>query len=606
MSLPLPNDENRSKANWIGRYLEVERKFDDKLKVVLTDALSGIDDAFGKLGDKFSDQVKRAQLSQSRRALRSRINGIFGDTGNLIRDYRSDAALAAVDAGLYEQRSILGRIFPNPVARQAYADSLRLSGMRNIESTITHVLETEKPLSARVYKTAALANGQVSQAINRSLARGDSAQKLAKSVRALIDPDVPGGVSYAAKRLGRTEINNAFHAQSIHDAQLAPWVQEMRWHLSKVHEPQGCVCETYAVYGLFPIEHVPEKPHPNCRCYVTPELPAYDNFENALLSGQFDDFLNKQLGFETYSAREMSSGDLTRAERIRLSREKYEAEMAAQKSGLNKLKAQSAAEAKRKLVEDTANDVLIPESIREAKTPQQVVNFIRNKYDGLEVHGFLNDMPLESVQETFETFEDLYEEYPETMLRRIRIGEDTDGGKAITKGITSKAKDGYEIVLNVDDFYTPYAEAKRLREEEEESGEKVKTSGKPWESTFTHEFAHNIDFSTGRHVSQSVDTRIYRRTSGNRDAKFSDYWYDTWEINHDGDWNDYEDWVESMVPSKYARHNGDEFTAEAFTGYSFGTVKDKVTGEVYKNLTKMYRNRERKDIINFIKLRKIP
>lgn len=606
MSLPLPNDENRSKANWIGRYLEVERKFDDKLKVVLTDALSGIDDAFGKLGDKFSDQVKRAQLSQSRRALRSRINGIFGDTGNLIRDYRSDAALAAVDAGLYEQRSILGRIFPNPVARQAYADSLRLSGMRNIESTITRVLETEKPLSARVYKTAALANGQVSQAINRSLARGDSAQKLAKSVRALIDPDVPGGVSYAAKRLGRTEINNAFHAQSIHDAQLAPWVQEMRWHLSKVHEPQGCVCETYAVYGLFPIEHVPEKPHPNCRCYVTPELPAYDNFENALLSGQFDDFLNKQLGFETYSAREMSSGDLTRAERIRLSREKYEAEMAAQKSGLNKLKAQSAAEAKRKLVEDTANDVLIPESIREAKTPQQVVNFIRNKYDGLEVHGFLNDMPLESVQETFETFEDLYEEYPETMLRRIRIGEDTDGGKAITKGITSKAKDGYEIVLNVDDFYTPYAEAKRLREEEEESGEKVKTSGKPWESTFTHEFAHNIDFSTGRHVSQSVDTRIYRRTSGNRDAKFSDYWYDTWEINHDGDWNDYEDWVESMVPSKYARHNGDEFTAEAFTGYSFGTVKDKVTGEVYKNLTKMYRNRERKDIINFIKLRKIP
>jgi hypothetical protein len=279
--------------------------------------------------------------------------------------------------------------------------------MRNIESTITHVLETEKPLSARVYKTAALANGQVSQAINRSLARGDSAQKLAKSVRALIDPDVPGGVSYAAKRLGRTEINNAFHAQSIHDAQLAPWVQEMRWHLSKVHEPQGCVCETYAVYGLFPIEHVPEKPHPNCRCYVTPELPAYDNFENALLSGQFDDFLNKQLGFETYSAREMSSGDLTRAERIRLSREKYEAEMAAQKSGLNKLKAQSAAEAKRKLVEDTANDVLIPESIREAKTPQQVVNFIRNKYDGLEVHGFLNDMPLESVQETFETLEEL-------------------------------------------------------------------------------------------------------------------------------------------------------------------------------------------------------
>ena len=597
MSLPLPNDENRSKANWIGRYLEVERKFDDKLKVVLTDALSGIDDAFGKLGDKFSDQVKRAQLSQSRRALRSRINGIFGDTGNLIRDYRSDAALAAVDAGLYEQRSILGRIFPNPVARQAYADSLRLSGMRNIESTITRVLETEKPLSARVYKTAALANGQVSQAINRSLARGDSAQKLAKSVRALIDPDVPGGVSYAAKRLGRTEINNAFHAQSIHDAQLAPWVQEMRWHLSKVHEPQGCVCETYAVYGLFPIEHVPEKPHPNCRCYVTPELPAYDNFENALLSGQFDDFLNKQLGFglEIYSAQELSPE----------MRAKMEAQMAASKANVAKAteKIEKAREsAAEKLAAEKLAESLpvIPESIETAKHVNEVVNFITNKYEGLAVEGFSNDIPLESVKEIFTAFEDMFKEYPETGLKRIIVG-DAHGGWAQTIGTT---RDGFDIIIDKDHIRMPYKKVKGLRKVDEVEGWIVRGSGKPWEGTFIHEWGHMVDFSAGAQTSRSIDVLEFRRISGKTDAKVSDFWYHTYElITGDHDWDNYEKWVIEHIPSGYSKEDSKEFVAECFKGYTFGTNKNRVVKHVYDNVVRTYKRREMHNWNVFVKLK---
>lgn len=293
MTSPAPDPKHR--ANWLGRYLAVERKFDAKLRDVLLDSLTGIDEAFEKLGDKFSDKVRRVQLGHSNRALRNVIGSIYGDTENLIKEHRQDAAVAAVDAALYDQKPILSRLFPDPVARRAYADSLRQTGRRNIDAVVTRVLETEKPLSTRVYHSEALANGMVSRTINRALARGDSAANLARDVRDLIDPNVPGGVSYAARRLGRTEINNAFHAQSIHDAQETPWTEQMRWHLSKVHVTQGCECEEYFEIGLFDIDSVPEKPHPNCRCFVTSELPKYEEFEDRLVSGEFDDEIDKLL-----------------------------------------------------------------------------------------------------------------------------------------------------------------------------------------------------------------------------------------------------------------------------------------------------------------------
>lgn len=299
MAHPLGDGEQLvQKANWLGRYLDVERKFDEKLKSVLSDAVIGIDKAFGDLtGDNISSKVRRVQISQSHKAIRSVIKSIFGDTTDLITDHRQDAAVAAVDATLFDQRGILARLFSDPQERKDYAESLRLGARRNIEAVIVRAIESEKPLSARVYKTEALANGQVTQAINRALANGDSAEKLARDVRALIDPNTPGGVSYAAKRLGRTEINNAFHAQSIHDAKELPWVKSMTWHLSKVHvSDPGDECEEYSKHGSFPIDKVPDKPHPNCRCYVTPDQQDYDEFEDELLSGEYDEYLDDFLG----------------------------------------------------------------------------------------------------------------------------------------------------------------------------------------------------------------------------------------------------------------------------------------------------------------------
>lgn len=297
MSQPITLPGNPSgkarRANWLGRYLEVEKRFDKELKAALLDATKGIDEALVELAGKktISARTRRLQLSLAHKEIRNQMNYLFGDIGNLVRSHRAKAAVAAVDAALLDESKLLARMFKDPIKRKAYADSLRATAERNIEAVVTRVLHTQQPLSRRVYKTRALANGLVSSAINRGLARGDSADDIARAVHNLIDPNTPGGVSYAAIRLGRTEINNAFHAQAILDAQQKPWVTHMRWHLSKVHQEQGCVCEDYAAVGLFALEHVPPKPHPNCRCYVTPEAEDYEDFENSLVQGHYDSYL---------------------------------------------------------------------------------------------------------------------------------------------------------------------------------------------------------------------------------------------------------------------------------------------------------------------------
>lgn len=482
-AFPEPDPINR--ANWLGRYLGVERKFDEKLKAVLTDALSGIDESFNNLGDKFSDNVRRAQLSQSRRGLRGVIKGIFGDTGNLIRDYRSDAAVAAVDAGLYDQRSILARIFPDSTTRTAYADSLRQTGRRNIESVITRVLETEKPLSARVYKSEALANGQVSTIINRALARGDSAANIARDVKALIDPAVPGGVSYAAKRLGRTEINNAFHAQSIHDAQQSPWVQQMRWHLSKVHEPQHCRCEEYALIALFRMEAVPEKPHPNCRCFVTPELPDYQNFENALVAGQYDDYLDSVLGFD------------------------HTDELAAKVRATKKATEKAAPPFQYAEIPDDEDVPLIAE-IKKAKTHGEVTAALQTQYPHLKFAGWnKTNVSIEGAKETAEAIVRNMDNIPGNGLTHIAFQKSDNPESAKALAVARRQDDGTShILMNPYWSSDPSKFAESLRVSTANGHNAGWDAERPLFSTFTHEFGHVIDNDGHKQASTAAPAQI--------------------------------------------------------------------------------------------------
>lgn len=609
--LPSSSGPNITRANWLGRYLDVERDFDDRLKTTLTDALSHVDDAFDSVKENFSGKVRRQQYAAAKKAMRDVLSHVFGVTHENIKRSRSDAAIAAVDAELYEERGILSRIFPDPVNRKQYADSLRQTASRNVENVVARTLFSERPLSASVYKSEAYANNLVSQAVNRGLARGDAAKEIAQSVKHMIDPNTPGGISYAARRLGTTEVNNAFHATAIKTAQDVPWVGQMEWHLSKVHKDDpGDECEIYSIQRYFDAEHVPDKPHPFCRCYVTPKQQDYPEFENALLAGQYDQYLDSVLGVDTSkSAREAEPQ--WPAGTTEAMKKEYEKALAkgetslwpskgaspAQKKAYQKLttklqnaaleaetaSAETASEAASRIISDD----IIPESIGEAANAKQVANYLTNRYEGLQVSGFdTADIDVDAAKEIATGVAERIAKTPRINLRAIRIADLPPGENARTD-YNLDGKHMSDILFSrskVADYKAFKATQKNLAN----TGYLSKTARdveRPWYSTTIHEFGHVLDFSGNSVVERGLQgltedqmftghgIRIGRPTKigpGLLD-RFIKYKNPDYVVGVDDPpqitealYTEYEDWFESAVPSDYSRdEDGNIYPLEA-------------------------------------------
>jgi hypothetical protein len=137
-----------------------------------------------------------------------------------------------------------------------------------------------RTLSARVWKNSSLAQGRVERLIRAGIIQGLSARELAANVRSHVSPSTPGGVGYAAMRLARTELNNAFH-ENQKQAAAAPWVRGVKWNLSGTHKHRvkgtdKCdMMATQNIYelggGRYPADSIPDKPHPQCLCFITYE-----------------------------------------------------------------------------------------------------------------------------------------------------------------------------------------------------------------------------------------------------------------------------------------------------------------------------------------------
>lgn len=470
---PTPN-EIRTKANWLGRYLAVEGHYDKKLKPALLQTVSDIDKSFGELNDDTkSGRVRRVQLGLAHKEIRNHIDNLFGSVGNLIRDNRQDAAVAAVNAQLYDERGLLARIFKRSSDRKQYADSLTETARRNVEATTMRVLKTEIPLSHRVWKTRALAKGQVQQAINNGLAKGDSAANIAKNVKALVNPDSPGGISYAAKRLGRTEINNAFHAQSIADSQNVPWCHDMEWHLSKVHKiDPGDECETYALQKTFDTEHVPDKPHPNCRCYVTPYLLSYDEFEQNLLAGQYNSYLDSVMG-------KNFSQSIPGPTSIEISEPKV-------------VYAQGTPITPNILIND----------ISSASSVEGLKFWLQKEYPYLKFVNFDSDhSTLEAAQQITQAIHDLLKDFPESSLRQVVFGD----GPMEEYARTLFMPDGTSIV-KFNDYWLRFPEEFKAQWvlDEAKHFHVPNTSENPYYSITIHEFGHVVDNDGGQNARDAV------------------------------------------------------------------------------------------------------
>lgn len=286
MARPLPNSAPNQPLLDVLRVAGVTQREMDQM---LRDGADEIERLLPKLLEKHltGNKVKAAQLALVLRELKVAQSALWGDLGTSLRSGVSQAVTAAAEAAL--------DVLSQSLAKQGVdIPGWRASLVAQAQQGLNAVLAKSQngiPLSRAVYRAQALSSGQVDRTIKRGLLLGNNHKAIAKSVKSMIDPNVAGGVSYAAHRLARTEINNAYKTAQENRYADEPWVTGMRWNLSKTH-PKRDECNDFAEHGVYPVGQRP-KSHPSCLCYLTPEQDSPDDFVEKFLAGDYNEYIDK-------------------------------------------------------------------------------------------------------------------------------------------------------------------------------------------------------------------------------------------------------------------------------------------------------------------------
>lgn len=237
-------------------------------------------------------KLKAAQAAIVQREIKALLSAMWGDLGRHIADGVKETVLTASQGEdiLYKYMSQQGKA----IMKAAFKEQARAG----IEAVLAKAAN-DIPLASSVYRTQALSSGLVHRKVNNGLLLGHSAQRIADSVRDLIKPDVAGGVSYAAFRLARTELNNAYKTSQETRYKDEPWTKGMEWHLSRSH-PEPDECDRYADAnehglgaGVYPFGARPHS-HPNCLCYLTPTQVDEDEFIESFLDGEYNTYIDEK------------------------------------------------------------------------------------------------------------------------------------------------------------------------------------------------------------------------------------------------------------------------------------------------------------------------
>lgn len=279
-------------------YLGVQREWDAKLAQVLESSARDIQRRLRILRTQegIGARVREAQLRLTLDAIHKEIASMWrpGVTDVVLQG--SKAAAKAAEIAVETISRVAYASLPER-ASQALLEGLRASSANGIEAQYARV---PRELSARVYRDRALTNGTIDRMVRQGLIEQLSAKELARSVYQFVSPTTPGGASYAASRLARTEINNAFHERQQRVGEL-PGVKGIKWNLSGSH-PKPDVCNDYANgnharmgAGVYAVGEVPPKPHPHCFCYLTYVTMDPEEFASELQRGTFDDELRRRI-----------------------------------------------------------------------------------------------------------------------------------------------------------------------------------------------------------------------------------------------------------------------------------------------------------------------
>lgn len=298
MAIPRPKPED-----WITVNTKALKASDREVLAMLRDSYKEVNkelaDLIAKDSSSVNANIRRTLLQQSRARLLARQAEIFTKLGDIIQARRLAAAGRAAQLSVAESARLLEAVGEGKLAAYLYQSALHTSD-RAIEVALARMGLSALPLSQRIYRSQVWMDGRLGKLINATLASGINAKDFAKKARDWFNPNTPGGVRYASLRLARTEINNAFHAMTATKAADTPWIPNCKWHLSKSH-PKEDICNIIAKrdngfgVGLYRSESVPVRPHPQCMCYITPEPIPEDDFVDAFVRGDYDDYLDREL-----------------------------------------------------------------------------------------------------------------------------------------------------------------------------------------------------------------------------------------------------------------------------------------------------------------------
>jgi hypothetical protein len=290
-------------------YRKVQGSAELELRKILELTAKRIQARIARMPVGIGGVVRAAQLKLTLVAIHNLLAAMWSDNIDPLVARSISESLEAAESAVEALERVAYASLSEPAAEELVR-GLKAAAASGLKSDAAR---RKRDLSRRVYHQRALDDGKVEQMIRQGLISGLSAKELAADVYRYVSPGTKGGASYAAMRLARTEINNAFHERQI-DGAKRPGVQAVKWNLSGSHRVPD-LCNVYAGHGgngEWPVGEIPEKPHPNCFCYLTYVMMDSDDFQKALAEGKFDDEIDRRTR-ENLAALGQPVGDLNKA-----------------------------------------------------------------------------------------------------------------------------------------------------------------------------------------------------------------------------------------------------------------------------------------------------
>ena len=247
-----------------------------RLDTQLKQEMDKVSTRLTRLGFKSGDPATKAQLRYARSAMVDAQNATWRSVARLLSMNRYDAAVAAVN--LHDLTPLI-----------------RTEVISKLESALPSIIDD----SMLANTSATVTEGWLGNLMDRLAASNLPAREVASTMLDWVNPDVSGGLSYAADRLVQDQLSNSFHDAQVETADLRG-IATVFWRLDPGHDRED-ECDDYADQEFY-IDDVPDIPHIGCLCYLEPGQNAEEAAAGQTIDGGNQDNADNQLTFEEMNA----------------------------------------------------------------------------------------------------------------------------------------------------------------------------------------------------------------------------------------------------------------------------------------------------------------